>query len=141
MSISALDDPSPELVAALKSQRRDEHKLERATKRKYPGRSEEFYRGYQAYVNGFRPENGALYYEVIAEMAVGWLCAQRDDNLPQQTEANVRLIAASPDLLLALKEMADDMAEYMTLNKLGDPTTKHVYRMAQAAITKAEGKP
>jgi hypothetical protein len=52
-------------------------------------------------------------------------------------EANARLIAAAPDLLEALIEMAREKADYMTRNNLGDPAKEHTNKMAAAAIAKA----
>lgn len=50
-----------------------------------------------------------------------------------------RLIAAAPDLLLAVRCLCEEMADYMAINKLGDPTGKHNYRLGVAAIAKATG--
>lgn len=52
--------------------------------------------------------------------------------------ANARLIAAAPDLLLALKAMTEEWVDYMTINHLGDPWAKHNMKLARAAIAKAE---
>lgn len=48
------------------------------------------------------------------------------------------LMAAASDLLLAVKCLCEEMADYMTINKLGDPNEKHNYRLGMAAIAKAE---
>lgn len=48
------------------------------------------------------------------------------------------LIAAAPDLLLAVKCLCEEMVDYMTINKLGDPNEQHNYRLGMAAIAKAE---
>jgi hypothetical protein len=78
VTISALDDLTPEQVQPLRDQAKREHAFKRVIRRKYRGRSDDFFRGYMAYATGFRPEKGALWYEVMPEMAMGWLCAQRD---------------------------------------------------------------
>lgn len=54
----------------------------------------------------------------------------------EQTNA----IAAAPDMLLALKAMAEEWVNYMTINNLGDPWAKHNMRLAAHAIKKAEGR-
>src|ERR1700722_15998332 len=48
-----------------------------------------------------------------------------------------KLIAAAPDLLLAVKCLCEEMADYMRLNSLGDPNKKHNYRLGMAALAKA----
>jgi len=53
-----------------------------------------------------------------------------------KAEANARLIAAAPDLLEALREIANDWP-YETPALPAD----HVRKIARAAIAKAEGKP
>jgi hypothetical protein len=78
MSLSALDDPSPELVEVFRDKAKREREFKRDVAKKYRGRSEGFFGGYMAYATGFKPDRGALYYEAMPEMAVGWLCAQRD---------------------------------------------------------------
>ena len=59
-------------------------------------------------------------------------------HLPQ--DANAHLIAAAPDLLEALKEIAADYADRFDLD---DPSTnpgiKYTIKQARAAITKATG--
>lgn len=78
MTISALDSPSPELIQAVRARTTREREFKARARRKYRGRSDGFIGGYMAYATGFRPDAGALYYEADPEMAVGWLCAQRD---------------------------------------------------------------
>lgn len=51
---------------------------------------------------------------------------------------NGRLISSAPDLLLAVKCLCEEMADYMKINHLGDPNDKHNYRLGMAAIHKAE---
>lgn len=58
-----------------------------------------------------------------------------DDN-----RANARLIAAAPDLLLALRLLHDDIAEYARINNLGG-FDNHCMKHARAAIAKATGAP
>jgi hypothetical protein len=54
------------------------------------------------------------------------------------------LIKAAPELLAALKDLADDCDEYVRINNLhnkdGGPATNHAMRRARAAIAKAEGR-
>lgn len=78
MSISALDDLSAADIQALRDKDKAERAFQKQVRRKYRGRSDQFVMGYMAYATGFRPDKGALYYEVDPEMAMGWLCAQRD---------------------------------------------------------------
>jgi hypothetical protein len=55
--------------------------------------------------------------------------------------SNARLIAAAPDMLLALKAMTEEWVDYMTTNNIpGDPWAKHNMRLAKLAIEKAEGR-
>lgn len=54
--------------------------------------------------------------------------------------AQARLIAAAPDLLEALIAMEAEKANYMLINKLGDPAGETTNRMARAAIAKATGE-
>lgn len=69
---------------------------------------------------------GARY--AVAQVGVG-----RGD---PQDEANARLIAAAPDLLEALKELADADPHLAENPRYGAP----VYARAYAAIKKAEGR-
>lgn len=62
-----------------------------------------------------------------------------DDETRGRIEADGRLIAAAPDLLLALKCMEEEMSDYMRINNLGDPGEKHNIRLARAAIERATG--
>ena len=55
----------------------------------------------------------------------------------EETLANARLIAASPDLLEALKLLHANIAEYARINNLGG-FDNHDMKMARAAIAKAE---
>lgn len=64
---------------------------------------------------------------------------RQDDCGVGENIANARLISAAPDLLLAVKCLCEEMADYMTINKLGDPNDQHNYRLGMAAIAKAEG--
>jgi hypothetical protein len=54
------------------------------------------------------------------------------------TEADARLIAAAPELLDALKEVADG-CKYR-LRKGDDNGDRHTLRLCRAAIAKAEGR-
>lgn len=63
------------------------------------------------------------------------------DSGDAENRANARLIAAAPDLLLAVKCLCEEMADYMAINNLGDPNEKHNYRLGMAAIAKAELSP
>lgn len=56
---------------------------------------------------------------------------------PQQNEANLRLIAAAPDLLASLQEVLS-----LAVIKWGnlDPDANSVFESARAAIAKSEGK-
>ena len=56
-----------------------------------------------------------------------------------EREADERMIAASPDLLDALKGLLADIEEYQTINNLGGHDN-HWQVIARAAIDKAEGK-
>lgn len=59
-----------------------------------------------------------------------------DDKIPrQEAEANARLIAASPDLLAALKEITK---RYATSNTRG--VAYQIWKKAKDAIAKAEGR-
>lgn len=77
-------------------------------------------------------ESGPLYrigpdeYTSVAEVRPG----SEDDDLPAQTEANARLIAAAPDLLEALEQCVEKLWT----------TDKETVEKARAAIAKARGK-
>lgn len=60
------------------------------------------------------------------------------EDAPEEAAANARLIAASPDLLAALKMLHDNIAEYAALNHLGGFDNQDM-RNARAAIAKATG--
>ena len=70
--------------------------------------------------------------EVIQTTVEDWL-------MRSERNANAALIAAAPDLLLALKCMEEEISDYMRINNLGDPGEKHNIRIARAAIARAEG--
>jgi hypothetical protein len=55
-------------------------------------------------------------------------------------EDNAQLIAAAPDLLMALKLLHDNTADYIRINNLGDPHQNQDMQMARAAIAKAEAQ-
>ena len=77
---------------------------------------------------------------VLAPCSTGELSAIVDrvrGGSPEQANANARLIAASPDLLFALKGLLADITEYQTLNNLGGEDN-HWQVIARAAIAKAE---
>lgn len=55
------------------------------------------------------------------------------------SEANARLIAAAPDLLAALQELADDISERHDLtSRSTNPGIKNTVAAARAAIAKAQ---
>ena len=57
-------------------------------------------------------------------------------------EANARLIAAAPDLLEALRELADDIADRFDMSSPStNPGMKAAVNEARAAILKATGEP
>jgi hypothetical protein len=71
---------------------------------------------------------------------VGFRGAERDEVrvvLARQM-ADLRLAASAPDLLEALKGLVEEVCDYATINKLGDPEQKHNVKLARAAIAKAE---
>ena len=53
-----------------------------------------------------------------------------------RTRANTLLIASAPDLLAALRQLHDNIAEYARINNLGGFDNQDM-RMARAAIAKA----
>ena len=70
-------------------------------------------------------------WKQIAEVRIG----NADNWSDPEGESNSRLIAAAPDLLAALEEVSDYLAEFF------DEGRKHrVIRAADAAIAKAEGR-
>lgn len=58
--------------------------------------------------------------------------------LSSESDATARLIAAAPELLAALKEVAEE-CEYR-LRKGEDSGDRHTLKLCRAAISKAEGK-
>jgi hypothetical protein len=61
----------------------------------------------------------------------------------KEDEDNCRMIAAAPDILVALKGLLDHYPKYATedtLEQLYGPTTTERVMAARAAITKAEGR-
>lgn len=83
MSISALDNPPQELVDALLDEQRRERKIMRGIRYKHHrGKSDAWYNGYSAYVGGFRPDNGASYYDTYGDMKAGYEQAIADDTTP-----------------------------------------------------------
>lgn len=79
-----------------------------------------------------RHEDGDEWHPLIA--------STDDDERLIDWQANARLIAAAPDLLEALKEIAADYADRFDLD---DPSTnpgiKYTIKQARAAIAKATG--
>jgi hypothetical protein len=68
---------------------------------------------------------------------VGIAFYQRDDITPYECKANARLIAASPDLLSALKSIADPTTRFDTLF-FAQTAIERFQAIARAAIAKAE---
>lgn len=61
-------------------------------------------------------------------------------NNSDQNQANAKLIGAAPDLLLALREIADDYADRFDMDSpSANPGMKYVVQQARAAIEKATG--
>lgn len=55
-------------------------------------------------------------------------------------EANARLMAASPELLEALKALWCDIVEYNVINNMPQANNNHAMLQAVAAMAKDEGK-
>ena len=55
-----------------------------------------------------------------------------------EAAANARLISAAPDLLMALRMLYDETADYIRLNNLGGMDNQCM-QLARAAIAKATG--
>jgi hypothetical protein len=68
------------------------------------------------------------------------ICAAvyEDGEAYSNARANMRLVATAPELLVALKMLHDETAEYTRLNNLGDPHHNRSMQMARDAIWKAE---
>lgn len=65
-------------------------------------------------------------------------CYSCDD---EQADVDARLMAAAPDLLEALKDIADDYTDRFDLESPStNPGIKHRVRLARAAIAKAQGE-
>lgn len=61
-------------------------------------------------------------------------------NNADQNQANAKLIGAAPDLLLALREIADDYADRFDMDSPStNPGMKYVVQQAREAIAKATG--
>ena len=61
-------------------------------------------------------------------------------NNSDQNQANAKLIGAAPDLLLALREIADDYADRFDMDSPStNPGMKYVVKQAREAIAKATG--
>lgn len=91
------------------------------------------------------PTNPAGWWEVTPEIAM----VNATENRAKQGESNARLMAAAPDLLAALKELADFGEAYMKYHTekfypgdhLPPPTGLWPFiRAARSAIAKAEGR-
>jgi len=65
-------------------------------------------------------------------------CNEKEDSI--ENEADARLIAAAPDLLEALEELASDIAERFDMESPStNPGIKYAVEAAQKAIAKAKG--
>jgi len=61
-----------------------------------------------------------------------------EDERPEENAANARLIAAAPDLLAALQELADDIADRFDMDSPStNPGMKSAVKQARAAIARA----
>ena len=73
-----------------------------------------------------------------------WLASIIDsasEPMGAHSEVNARLMAAAPDLLLALREIAADYADRFDMNcPSTNPGIKYVVEQARAAIAKATGE-
>ena len=66
------------------------------------------------------------------------VCDAHGSQLDGRREANARLIAAAPELLEALIELADEVADRFDLDSPStNPSIKHAVSSARAAIAKA----
>jgi hypothetical protein len=75
---------------------------------------------------------------VVGQTDSGWLGGYETSAGEDRTNANARLIAAAPDLLAALQEIAEE-CEYR-LRKGEDSGDRHTLKLCRAAISKAERK-
>lgn len=96
------------------------------------------YFDHPAYTNVFTV--GPREFKTVAEVRAG----NEEDGLPEQTEANARLIAAAPDLLAALlailqaHEITSDHFEEVEVDgEMVRPGA--ISELARAAIAKAKG--
>ncbi|OZI38998.1 hypothetical protein CEG14_05535 [Bordetella genomosp. 1] len=84
-----------------------------------------------------RAENGR-------KVAATWGINSGDPHRPAyraECDANARLIAAAPELLEALQELADDIADRFDMDSPStNPGIKHCIKQARAAILKATGE-
>jgi len=76
------------------------------------------------------------------ELNIGLVSTWADDKEDAvEAEANARLIAAAPDLLEALEDIANDYAERFDMDSQStNPGMKVVVENARAAIAKAKGQ-
>ena len=67
-----------------------------------------------------------------------WVANVSNEGRSSQNAANARLISAAPDLLMALRMLYDETADYIRLNNLGGMDNQCM-QLARAAIAKATG--
>lgn len=72
-------------------------------------------------------------YHTVAQVRAG----NTDDKLPEQTPANAKLVAASPDLLAACKALRKAIGEY---NPYWDKMLFDALSETDEAIARAEGR-
>ena len=85
----------------------------------------------------------AAFDQIEAEITAqdGDVVVAQYNNLIEQGEFNARLIAAAPDLLEALEELAGDIADRFDMESPStNPGIKHAVEAAQKAIAKAKGE-
>ncbi|MFL7901512.1 hypothetical protein ACJ41P_10295 [Azospirillum argentinense] len=80
MSISALNDMDADdpLVVAIKGRRSAARRLMNAARKLHKRKTAPWWDGYSAWLDGFRPHDGAAYYKHQPEMRGGFEQAMRD---------------------------------------------------------------
>lgn len=80
--------------------------------------------------------------QIVADQGAVALGLYGDIEDPDQTTANIRLIAAAPDLLAALKAAEADIVAWLTngAHTAAEIAEDDVIRQVRAAIAKAEGR-